>query len=149
MSAVKNATESAQPKAACVWLAFSRPSKRGSEKMSLPRKEAKPMIVQKGVDMNGVCKNLKAVLKIIHLVFYEEGNHLIIIATKWGRDEHRDAHEHGLAIDVKKPLKAGAKVLYRLKGALGVNFNIKKVASHLHIEYDPVPTLRNRKGDNL
>lgn len=107
------------------------------------------MIIEKGAEMKGVCKNLKDVLKIIHLVFYEEGNHLIIIATKWGRDEHREAHEHGLAIDVKKPIKASTKVIYRLKGALGVNFNVKTVRSHLHIEYDPVPVLKNRKGDNL
>jgi len=106
------------------------------------------MIIEKGVEMKGVCANLKTILKIVHLVFYEAGNHLIIIGSIRGCDKHREAHEKGQAVDIKKPLRDCTKILYKLKGTLGLNFLVKTEKGCMHIEYSPVLTIPNRKENN-
>ena len=95
------------------------------------------MIVEKGIEMRGVCAELHGALKIIHLVFYEKGEHLIIVATKWGKDALRESHEAGHAIDVKKPLKNFHDVFWGLKKALGSNYVLRSIGDHIHIEYSP------------
>lgn len=95
------------------------------------------MIVEKGVGMTEVCEFIKKVLPIIDETFYEHGNHLIIEATKWGKDGARSAHESGNAIDVKKPLLKQFDVFYKLKDVLGINFLVKTLEGHFHIEYTP------------
>ena len=96
------------------------------------------MMIEKGVEMKGVNPFLKNVLKIIHLVLYSAGNHVVIIATKWGKDSFREAHEAGNAIDIKKPLKDAYTVLWELKRALGSNFIVRSLGDHLHIEFSPL-----------
>ena len=96
------------------------------------------MNIEKGVEMIGVCTNLKRVLKIIDQVFYETGNHFLIIAAKWGKDVLRLAHESGHAIDAAFPYTNWPDILYKLKDVLGCNYTVRDMKSHLHIEYTPL-----------
>lgn len=95
------------------------------------------MIVEKGVEMIKVCENIKKILPIVDEVFYEHGNHLIIEATEWGRDNLRDSHLAGQAVDVKKPLMKQFEVFYKLKDVLGINYFVKSFEGHFHIGYAP------------
>jgi len=107
------------------------------------------MIIEKGVEMKGVCTNLKTILKIVHLVFYEAGNHLIIVGSYRGCDKHREAHEKGRAIDVKPPLVDANKVFYKVKGALGMNYSVKRERACWHIEFEPLNHPPNRNEVQL
>jgi hypothetical protein len=100
------------------------------------------VIIEKGVEMIDLCEQLKKVLKIIDLIFYESGNHMIIIAEKRGHDTLRVCHEEGKAIDLKAPLVNSGKVFYRLKASLGINFTVKRIAGHWHVEYTPLSSIR-------
>ena len=95
------------------------------------------MVIEKGVEMVNVCKQIKKVLPIINLVFYEAKNVLVITATNRGRDILRLSHEAGHAIDVMFPLVDYPTVRYKLQGALGFNYHIRNMKTHLHIEYLP------------
>jgi len=96
------------------------------------------MKIGSGIDITEVCKNIKTVLKIIDLIFYESGNHLVIIATKLGKDDLDLPHKNGRAIDVEKPTKEGFDTYWKLKNSLGINYLVLDKKSHLHIEFAPL-----------
>lgn len=96
------------------------------------------MKIGSGIEMTEVCENIKNVLKIIDLIIYESGNHLVIIATKWGKDDLDLAHKSGKAIDVERPAKDGFDTYWKLKNSLGLNYLVLDKKSHLHIEYAPL-----------
>lgn len=96
------------------------------------------MHIEKGVELTELSRNITAILKIVHLVFYESRNQMVITAAKWGRDNLRYAHEHGYAIDLAPPLNDRAAVLYRLKEALGINYCVLDMKTHFHVGFDPM-----------
>ena len=96
------------------------------------------MHVTKGVDLHGLTKQITDIVKIVHLIYYEAHNHMIITATKWGRDSHRYAHENGRAIDLAPPLVDRTQVLYKLKSALGINYIALDMKTHFHVAFDPL-----------
>jgi len=100
------------------------------------------MTITVGVKMLYVCEQLKKVLKIIDLIYYEQGNHFIIVGTDWGHDTLRTGHEHGRALDALPPLVQSTKVFYKLKKSLGINFIVKRFPNIWHIEYAPLSSVR-------
>ena len=96
------------------------------------------MIIEKGVEMIGLCDNLKRVLPVIDEAFDMHGNVATITATKWGRDPLRLAHESGHALDVKEPTFHEPETTAMLADALGLNYTVRHMKGHLHIEYTPL-----------
>ena len=96
------------------------------------------MKIEKGVEIIDVITALKRVFPIIDLVLSESGNHMLITATKRGLDVLRLPHESGHAIDVAKPLNEPLGTVLKLRYALGFNFKVLDMKTHLHIEYAPM-----------
>lgn len=108
------------------------------------------MILEKGVEIKELCANLIKILPIVSVTFYEAGSHMVVIATKWGRDPFRFPHEHGHALDVLAPIKNIQDIFYKVKTALGFNYKVLYFKTHFHVEYSPLgdkplPRLSNRK----
>jgi len=96
------------------------------------------VIIEKGVEMIGLCENLKKVLPIIETVFGKYAMEPVFVATKWGRDPLRIAHESGHALDIKRHPHNHTKVNADLSDALGLNYTVRTFKDHLHIEYTPL-----------
>lgn len=96
------------------------------------------MHIERGVELAGLCSQLKKVLKIADLIFCESGAHMVVIAARWGRDHNRDAHERGAAIDVEWPYVDRLGVLLRLRNALGQNFVVQDAGGHICIQHSPI-----------
>ena len=96
------------------------------------------MKIEKGIEIIDVCGNLKKVFPIIDLVLYEAGNHMLITGTKRGLDFLRLPHESGHAIDVARPLNEPLGTVLKLRYALGFNFKVLDMKTHLHIAYEPL-----------
>ena len=96
------------------------------------------MIIEKGVEMIGLCENLNKILPIIEAAFGMFGNDVIVSAAKWGRDRRRTAHESGHALDVRLPAFHEPETIALLTDALGLNFTVRRVIGNLHIEYTPL-----------
>jgi len=99
------------------------------------------VIIEKGVEMIGLCENLKKVLPIIETAYARTSNDMIITATKWGRDPLRWAHEAGRALDVHGPSRYLQETVSGLSNALGLNYTVRIFKNHLHIEYTPLGLL--------
>lgn len=96
------------------------------------------MIMGKGFTLVGLSENLRRVLPIIDAAFEQHGGEVFITAAKWGRDHFREAHESGRALDVQLPFVCYDKTLALLTAALGLNYTIRRMINHLHIEYTPM-----------
>ena len=99
------------------------------------------MIIEKGIEMIGLCENLKKVLPIIDAACTKTGNVMIITATHWGRDRLRQAHESGRALDVKTPTFRVPETISLLSDSLGLNYTVRSVIGNIHIEYTPLGLL--------
>lgn len=97
------------------------------------------MIIVVGVEMKGVCRQLKKVLRILEVIFKAHGSLLIIKGTRMGFDKDRAAHETGRAIDIESPTHMHVQVYTRLRLCLGFNYIIRQHATHMHIEWSPMP----------
>jgi len=106
------------------------------------------MVIEKSVEMIDVCEQIKNILPIIEHVFYESGNHCVVIASKWGRDPFRESHENGKAIDILKPTHRETDTLYKLRDAIGLNFTVLPVHTHWHIVFDPMKAGQIQRENN-
>jgi len=96
------------------------------------------MIVEQGVELKGLCKQIKDVIPIIRVVFLECHETLTIRSTRWGMDRFNESHEKGLAIDIGRPLVLTSTVFLKIKDALGINYVCKDMKNIIHIEYSPI-----------
>ena len=107
------------------------------------------MIIEKGVEMIGLCENLKSILPIIDAVYTRQGIPMVVTATRWGRDPLRLAHKSGHALDVGRPSLHEPATMALLKDTLGLNYTVRFFKTHFHIEYTPLsafPVNHRQKG---
>jgi hypothetical protein len=95
------------------------------------------MHIDYGIKMESVHPTLQKILPVVDLIFYENGQHMIVKATDYGRDYLRDAHKEGRAIDLELPLTDPDIILYRIKKTLGLTFWVTRFPTHFHLEYTP------------
>jgi hypothetical protein len=101
------------------------------------------MVIEKGVEMRKVCRNITRVLKVIETIYKDTGQELVITGTKWGHDHSRFAHESGRAIDIALPVYLHLRTVNKLRLCLGVNFIVRVNQNHLCIEFCPMPILKS------
>ena len=98
------------------------------------------MIIQKGVEMKGLCRQIKKILRILEVIYARAGNRLIIKGTLMGFDKSRSAHEAGRAIDIESPIRKRIDVYTRIRLSLGLNYIVRQQDTHMHIEWAPMST---------
>jgi len=95
------------------------------------------MLIKAGVDISRLEKNTRISLNTAWSVFHEVEEELVITSTYEGNHSPGSLHYAHRAYDIRKPRKDRAKVLSRLKKALGKKYDVVNEFDHIHVEYDP------------
>lgn len=93
-----------------------------------------------GVRIAGMRPEILFAVIVAEHAYTEAGFDLTITACVDGKHSAGSLHYSGAAIDIQTrdiPAEALQKIVARIKGALGADFDVVMEADHLHIEFQP------------
>ena len=101
---------------------------------------------KKGVSVRGIQPEIVHAINVANSIISQFGKDCVVTAGTDGKHMGGSLHYVGLAVDLRtRDLNAKEKAVfvYRMKTALGAEYDVVPESTHLHIEYQPkTPTSR-------
>ena len=95
------------------------------------------MLIKAGVDISRLRPEIRKKLPMIEEIVLASSEEFVITSTFEGTHSAGSLHYANLAIDIRRPKDSRYKIMLKLKGYLGPDYDVVKEKTHIHIEYDP------------